>query len=154
MGLLWLTSVSICPQWESWARGSRHECAGECHLESEPPPPPDLCLGGLSLGGLWVKVGVCLWAEGTATLPGLLNSTCTKSGGEAQPPPFQLPDGSKTSKVHATQAYLPPPPADPRLWAPPLTSSCSGTINRLESAKDDVWNPGSSSLGATGGQVL
>lgn len=56
-----------------------------------------------------MKVGVCLWAEGTATLPGLPNSTYTKSGGEAQPPPFQLPDGSKTSKVHATQAYLPPP---------------------------------------------
>ena len=98
------------PQWGVLGTGSR---MAECVLVSvtlnlSHPPPPDLCLGGLSLGGS-VKVGVCLWAEGTATLPGLLNSTCTKSGGEAQPPPFQLPDGSKTSKVHATQAYLPPP---------------------------------------------
>lgn len=90
-----------------------------------------------------MKVGVCLWAEGTATLPGLLNSTYAKSGGEAHPAP-QLPVGSEPSEVQATQAYLPLPSTSrsKALGSPTYPSSCLCTINRLESVKGQSLNPG------------
>lgn len=68
-----------------------------------------------------MKVGVCLWAEGTATLPGLLNSTCTKSGEKHSPHLFNyLMEARLPRSMPPRPIFHLPPPADPRLWAPHL----------------------------------
>lgn len=137
----------LLPRWGSLGTGCR---MAECVLVSvtlnlslhisEAPPSPGSVSGRLVLGrvceggSVSMGRGDCHTVQGT--LPGLLNSTYAKSGGEAHPAP-QLPVGSEPSEVQATQAYLPLPPTSrsKALGSPTYPSSCQCTANRLESVK-------------------